>query len=168
MKDGYIQQVDSPQKLFDAPCNMFVAGFIGSPQMNFIDGELIRDGEKYYLETTGADGGKADKHYLPAGKINGKLSDYSGKSVTLGIRPEDIHDDEQSLANEDFSVIDAVVEVRELMGSEVYLYLKYGEKPLMARVPTSAASISSGGMKVAIDMNKVHLFDQETELAIFN
>jgi len=162
MKDGFIQQVDNPQELFDKPCNLFVAGFIGSPQMNFLEGTLGKNGDQYYFESEG------DKHYIPAAKVNDNLPGFVGKEVILGIRPEDIHDEEQALTAEGFSIIDALVEVRELMGSEVYLYLKYKEKQLMARVPTTVASKTDSSVQVAIDMNKVHLFDVETENAIIN
>jgi len=156
MKDGYIQQVDTPQKLFDSPSNIFVAGFIGSPQMNFLEGSLEKDARGYYFAIGG------DKHYLPDSKVNDKVKDHSGKQVTLGIRPEDIHDDEISLKNEDNSIIEAVIEVKEMMGSEIYLYLKYGDAQLMARVPTSDVKKSDENLKVVLDMNKAHLFDIET------
>ena len=160
MKDGLIQQVDTPQKLFDSPCNLFVAGFIGSPQMNFIEGVLNKDAKGYYFEANG------DKHYFPEGRAGGKMSAYTGKAVTLGVRPEDIYDDAAALANESHSVIESEIEVREMMGSEVYLYLKYGDHQIMARVPTSDLSASGSRLKVALDMNKAHLFDQETEKTI--
>ena len=162
MKDGFILQVDTPQKLFDAPSDMFVAGFIGSPQMNFLEGTLNKDDKGYYFEIN------EDKHYFPEEKVKKAMKDYVGKAVVLGIRPEDIKSDEQSLSNADNSVIEASIEVSELMGSEVYLYLKYGEDPLMARVPTSTMAKSEDEMKVALDMNKSHLFDMETEKTIIN
>jgi multiple sugar transport system ATP-binding protein len=162
MKDGFIQQVDTPQELFDKPSNIFVAGFIGSPQMNFLKGTLNKDGMRYYFEAEG------DKHYIPVTKVNETMSGYVGKEVVLGIRPEDVHDDEQSFQNEENSIIEAYVEVRELMGSEVYLYLKYKDKQLMARVPTSLSSKTDNDLKIALDMNNAHLFDVETEKAIIN
>ena len=160
MKDGLIQQVDTPQILFDSPCNIFVAGFIGSPQMNFMEGILSGDEKGYYFAV------KGDKHYFPDGKVSDTVKSYSGKTVILGIRPEDIHDYGFSSSGGNASIIEAEIEVSELMGSEVYLYLKYGENPVMARVPTSAVPKSGGVMKVALDMNKAHLFDIETELTI--
>jgi ABC-type sugar transport systems, ATPase components len=162
MKDGFILQADTPQKLFDSPNNMFVAGFIGSPQMNFFEGNLQMDDKGYYFEIN------SDRHYFPDNKIDEKMKEYIGKDVVLGIRPEDIHSDENSFSDTNNSVIDATIEVSELMGSEVYLYLKYGEDPLMARVPTSTLSDSKAELKVAFDMNKTHLFDKETEQAIIN
>jgi len=161
MKDGFIQQVDTPQNLFDSPRNIFVAGFIGSPQMNFLEGVLNKDAKGYSFEIGG------DKHYLPKDKITGPaIEAYLGKDVILGIRPEDIHDDRKSLEDENNSIIDTVIEVRELMGSEIYLYLRYRENQLMARVPTTMASISGNSLKVTLDMNKAHLFDKETEETI--
>ena len=162
MKDGVILQVDRPQNLFDAPNDMFVAGFIGSPQMNFLEGVLNKDDRGYYFEING------DKHYFPEKKLRDTMNDYIGQTVVLGIRPEDIYSDEHSLADEDNSVIDAVIEVSELMGSEIYLYLKYGENQIMARVSTSTMSESKSELKLALDMNKSHLFDKETEKAIIN
>ena len=93
MKDGIIQQVDTPQHLYDLPCNMFVAGFIGSPQMNFLDATLNKDGETYWIDLSG------DKIVLPAEKTaDGKLDAYVGKAVKAGVRPEDIKDDEEFVA----------------------------------------------------------------------
>jgi multiple sugar transport system ATP-binding protein len=162
MKDGLIQQVDAPQHLYDEPCNMFVAGFIGSPQMNFLEGVLNKDAEGYYFEVNG------DKLRIPSGKTNDAMTEYVGNDMILGIRPEDIYDDEGSLSNDAFSKIEALVEVRELMGSEIYLYMKYGETQLMARVPTSTSSGSSDALRISLDMNKAHLFDPETEETIMN
>jgi multiple sugar transport system ATP-binding protein len=130
--------------------------------MNFLDGVLNKDGNGFYFENDG------DRHYIPAEKVCDGLADYIGKEVILGIRPEDIHDDEQSLAKPDNSIVDTSVEVRELMGSETYLYLEYKDKQIMARVPTGASSNSDGVLKVAFDMRKVHLFDVESERAIMN
>jgi len=160
MKGGFIMQVDTPQKLYDAPRNMFVAGFIGSPQMNFMEGVLDSDSKGYYFAVNG------DKHYIPDEKTGDKMKKYSGKTVTLGVRPEDIYDEEPALSNGNNSIIEADIEVRELMGSEIYLYLKYGDDQLMARVPTSSVPKEDGRIKVALDMSKAHLFDNETEKTI--
>jgi len=160
MKDGYIQQVDTPQALFDSPCNVFVAGFIGSPQMNFLEGVLNKDDKGCYFEIQG------DKHYFPASRINDVMKDYIGKEVILGIRPEDIHDEEHKMTNHENSMIEAAIEVRELMGSEIYLYLKYADKQLLARVATTSAAISSSNLKLCFDMSKAHLFDKESEKTI--
>ncbi len=162
MKDGFIQQVDTPQNLYDYPCNMFVAGFIGSPQMNLLDATLEKEGSDYYI-TIGN-----DKLLVDPAKVNAEMEKYIGKKVKAGIRPEDIKDDEEFLSKHPKSTITTTVEVSELMGSEIYLYLVYQESKLTARVlPTSKAK-NGTEVKVAINMSKLHLFDPETELAIMN
>ncbi len=162
MKDGFIQQVDTPQNLYDYPCNMFVAGFIGSPQMNLVDATLVKEGINFYIDLGG------DKLLVDPSKVNAEMEKYVGKAVKAGIRPEDIKDDEEFLAKHKDATITTNVEVSELMGSEIYLYLTYKDYRLTARVlPTSTAKNGSE-VKVAINMNKLHLFDPETELAIMN
>ena len=129
MKDGVIQQVDTPQNLYDYPCNIFVAGFIGSPQMNFLDGTLNKSGDQYTIDLAGT--------IIPLPKektADGKLDAYVGNTLKVGIRPEDIKDDEEFLEKHPNSHIDAEVEVSELMGAEIYLYLTYKGQNLMARV----------------------------------
>ena len=162
MSNAVVQQVDTPQNLYDFPCNIFVAGFIGSPQMNFLDTVLGSDEKGYYLEAGG------DRLYIPSEKASEALEQYVGKTVKLGIRPEDIYDDQQFLSANSDSVIDVAVEVSELMGSEVYLYLKYRDSTLTARVAPTTLSRTGASIRVGVDMRKVHLFDTETELAILN
>ena len=162
MSNAIVQQVDTPQNLYDSPCNIFVAGFIGSPQMNFLDAVLNSDAKGFYLEVN------QDRLYIPAGKAIEALRERVGQKVKLGIRPEDIYDDAQFLSGNPDSVIDASVEVSELMGSEVYLYLKYGDYTLTARVAPTTASRTGADIKAGVDMKKIHLFDAETEEAILN
>ncbi|NLW78030.1 MAG: sn-glycerol-3-phosphate ABC transporter ATP-binding protein UgpC [Ruminococcaceae bacterium] len=162
MKDGVIQQVDTPQNLYDSPCNVFVAGFIGSPQMNFIDGKLLKD-DKGYLADIGG-----EKLRIQPDKVNAEMAAYVDKPVRLGIRPEDIRDDEAFLAEHPESIISAVVEVSELMGSEVYLYLDYKGTRMTARVAANTQSKTGNEVKVGVDTRKIHLFDPETEAAIMN
>ncbi|MCL2820109.1 MAG: sn-glycerol-3-phosphate ABC transporter ATP-binding protein UgpC [Oscillospiraceae bacterium] len=161
MNHAVVQQVDTPQNLYDSPCNMFVAGFIGSPQMNFVDAVLKNDG-RYYLEVTG------DKLYLPDEKVKDSVKEYVDKAVKLGVRPEDIYDDEAFLGSHADSTISTHVEVSELMGSEVYLYINYADTTMTARVAPTTKSRTGDSIKVALDMNNIHLFDIETELAILN
>ncbi|HIX34419.1 MAG TPA: TOBE domain-containing protein, partial [Candidatus Gemmiger avium] len=163
MKDGIIQQVDTPQHLYDLPCNMFVAGFIGSPQMNFLDATLNKDGSTYYLDLSG------DKIVLPAEKTaDGKLDAYVGKAVKMGIRPEDIKDDPEFIEKHKECKLSADVEVSELMGSEIYLYLDYKGNKMTARVAPTSKARNGSTVTVAFDAHKVHLFDVETELTILN
>ena len=123
MKDGIIQQVDTPQNLYDSPCNVFVAGFIGTPQMNFINGTLQKKGDDVFFNF----GENSVK--LPAEKAsNPAIDDYIGKEVIAGLRPECVHDEPMYLSSLSESVIDTNVEVTELMGAEIYLYLITGEQ----------------------------------------
>ncbi|MDD3429222.1 MAG: sn-glycerol-3-phosphate ABC transporter ATP-binding protein UgpC [Oscillospiraceae bacterium] len=163
MKDGLVQQVNTPQYLYDFPVNMFVAGFIGSPQMNFLDGTLVKEGENYFVDLGG------EKIAVPASKTATQdISGYVGKTIKMGIRPEDIKDDAEYLAAHSDSVIEAHVEVSELMGAEVYLYLEYKGNKMTARVAPTTKSKNGSDIRVALDTNKLHLFDAETELAILN
>ena len=163
MKDGFIQQVDTPQHLYDLPCNMFVAGFIGSPQMNFLDATLNKEGGNYVIDLSG------DKIILPPEKTaDGKLDAYVGKAVKAGVRPEDIKDDEEFVAKHSDCKLTANVEVSELMGSEIYLYLDYKGSKLTARVAPTSKAKNGSDVVVAFDPHKVHLFDPETELTILN
>ena len=163
MRDGVIQQVDTPQNLYDYPCNIFVAGFIGSPQMNFLDGTLQKNGDTYVVDLDGT------VIPLPQEKTaDGKLAAYVGKSLKVGIRPEDMKDDEEFLEKHPSSHIDAEVEVSELMGAEIYLYLTYKGQNLMARVAPTSKSRRGDKVTMAMDTHKIHLFDPETELTLLN
>ncbi len=163
MKDGIVQQVDTPQNLYDFPINMFVAGFIGSPQMNFLDATLNKDGNGYFLDLAG------DRIDLPKEKTtDGKLDAYVGKKVKAGVRPEDIKDDPEFVNKQGECKLEATVEVSELMGSEIYLYLLYKGNKLTARVAPTSKAKNGSNVTVAFDPHKIHLFDPETELTILN
>jgi len=163
MKDGLIQQVDTPQKLYDEPCNLFVAGFIGTPQMNFINGVLEKKEGKLYFTFEGV------SVKLPDEKADAEeLAEYIGKEVVVGVRPEGISDEAATVEAHPETVIDVDVDVIELMGSEIHLYLLIGETRLIAKV--SARSQSRGGdkIKVALDMTRLHIFDKDTERCIMH
>lgn len=164
MKDGLIQQVDTPQKLYDEPVNMFVAGFIGTPQMNFLDGTLEKreDGVYFVYEGTALK--------LPEDKAkNPALQEYIGKEVVGGLRPECIHDDEAALKNNKDSVVSTYVDVTELMGAEIYLYLKAGEEgKMIARVSSRSTTRMGDTIQVAFDMERMHFFDKDTERCIIH
>ena len=163
MKDGVVQQVDSPMNLYNKPCNMFVAGFIGSPQMNFVDAVLNKKDDGVYLEF----GEESVK--LPEGKAsNPALKEYFGKTVVLGIRPEDFHDEESFIAAAENAVVSAYVDVTEMMGAEYYLYLKIAGKMFTARVNQRTTAKMGDTIKIALDTNKIHIFDKETEKTITN
>ncbi len=162
MKDGLIQQVDTPQNLYDKPCNIFVAGFIGTPQMNFINGNLTKKGDDVFFNFEG----NAIK--LPAEKAaDPALAEYIGKEVVAGLRPECIHDAPMQLTAFPDSCIDVDVDVIELMGAEIYLYLKSGEETnLIARVSSRSTSRGGDKIKVALDVSRIHIFDKDTERCI--
>ncbi|MDD7676582.1 MAG: TOBE domain-containing protein, partial [Eubacteriales bacterium] len=161
MKDGFIQQVDAPQKLYDYPANLFVAGFIGTPQMNFITGTLEKKGEDVYFNF------ESCSIKLPAEKANNPaLKDYIGQEVVMGIRPECIHDEPVHIATFADSVVETYVDVTELMGAEIYLYITIGETNLIARVSSRSTSRAGDTIKVAFDTSRIHIFDKDTERCI--
>ncbi|QAT48420.1 sn-glycerol-3-phosphate ABC transporter ATP-binding protein UgpC [Caproiciproducens sp. NJN-50] len=163
MKDGFIQQVDTPQNLYDYPVNQFVAGFMGSPQMNFLDGTVEKTGSGYAFRFGGY------SVPIPADKNRDDvLKDYVGKQVVLGIRPENVHDEPEFLKKATDGIVEADVEVTELMGAETYLYLNCEGVSLTARVDPSSTAKSGDRIKTAFELNKIHLFDKETEKAILN
>ena len=161
MKDGFIQQVDTPQKLYDTPCNKFVAGFIGSPQMNFIDCKITKNGDLFTANFG------AYSLELPKGKtVGGNFDAYVGKTMAMGIRPEAIHDDEIFLSSFKNLQVKATVDIAELLGSEIYIYMTVEGSNVVAKVPPRSTYKPGDSITVAIDMSKVHFFDNETELAV--
>jgi multiple sugar transport system ATP-binding protein len=162
MKDGVIQQVDTPQNLYDKPQNLFVAGFMGSPQMNFLDAVVKVEGETANLQVAGK------SIPLPPAKSKKLIEGgYNGKTVTFGIRPEDVYDSEVFIANSK-CVFDSTVKVYELLGAEVYLYFDLAEYPITARVDPRTNSRPGDDIKFAFDVEKIHVFDKETEQVITN
>lgn len=161
MKDGLIQQVATPEDIYNHPKNMFVAGFIGSPQMNFIDVAIEGDVNNCNLifENT--------KIKLPPGRAKViEEKDYMGKEAIMGIRPEDIHDELVFIESSKDSVVKAKVDVIEMLGSETYLYLIIDGKTLVARVDPRCEARQGDEIRVAFDVNKIHLFDKDTEKTI--
>ena len=156
---GILQQVDSPQNLYDKPNNLFVAGFIGSPSMNFFPAKLRKDNGKLFV-----DGGAFS---LTVPSTNTKTFEpYAGKDVIFGVRPEDIHDPDFKPANVHTENIEAQVDVTELMGNEIFLHMVSGANNFVARIdPRSKLSVGQK-VQIAIDMENFHLFDAETEDAI--
>lgn len=162
MKDGVIKQVGTPQTLYDHPDNLFVAGFMGSPQMNFIDSKVVEEGGKLSVEF------KDEKLPIPDDKA-AVIRDkgYVGKDVVFGIRPEHMHDDDLFLSKHPESKAKAKVEVTELMGSEIYLYLKVADADVIARVDATSKAKTDQTIVLGFDMDRMHMFDKETEAALF-
>ena len=163
MKDGFIQQVDTPQNNYDYPNNKFVAGFIGSPHMNFFNVKLEKEDGKV-VAVFGE-----NKIVVPQEKIN-KLVDesYIGKEVIMGIRPENIDDAPAFVAAHPDSTMNVHIEVTELMGSETYLYFTTSgkEESVIARVDPRTATRTGDDIKVALDTSRLHFFDKDTEETI--
>ncbi|MCL2404832.1 MAG: sn-glycerol-3-phosphate ABC transporter ATP-binding protein UgpC [Defluviitaleaceae bacterium] len=163
MKDGVAMQVDSPVNLYNKPQNLFVASFIGSPQMNLVEVQVEkRDNDIYLLF-----GESPIK--LPEGKAKALVDGgYIDKTVIMGIRPEDLHDEEAFLASSPDSVIEPEVEVTELLGAEVYLYLLCAGQQLTARVNPRSTAKTNDIIKMALDVQRIHVFDKDTEQVITN
>ncbi len=181
MKDGFIQQVDAPQKLYDYPANVFVAGFIGTPQMNFFDAVLTGTKTKVYVEFEGC------KILCPKA-VSSKiinLEDYlnTGKPIVFGVRPEDFHDDEAFISNSPNTLIKVKVEVVEKLGAETLLYCEFAKDEeevadgqikslddvgvnLTAKVDSRTKTEVDQTVELAIDILHAHIFDKETELSI--
>ena len=168
MKDGLIQQVDTPQNLYDFPVNLFVAGFIGTPQMNFISCQLIEEGGDLFV-TFGT-----SKIKVPAEKANNPaLKEYVGQEVIVGIRPECLYDDPVHISSMPDSIIETTVEVTELMGAEIYLYLSFdgqdeatNGKNIIARVSSRSTSRAGDQIQIALEASRMHIFDKDTERCI--
>ncbi|MDD3223345.1 MAG: sn-glycerol-3-phosphate ABC transporter ATP-binding protein UgpC [Clostridium sp.] len=158
MKDGIIQQVDTPQHLYHHPVNVFVAGFIGSPQMNFVNAKLSEDGGVIKL--------KFGEDTLVLGKEQGKVlkdGGYVGKDVVMGIRPENISEDPEFIEAHKEAVIETNVEVTELMGAETFLYLKKGDANFTARVNGISGAKPGDKIKIGFKTNSIHVFDSDTQ-----
>lgn len=161
MKDGIIQQVDSPQNLYNTPNNLFVATFIGSPQMNIIEATVVKSGNTAALQF--------GSHSIKLPEAKGKKvldGGYENKTVMLGIRPEDVKDEEMFISSSPDSVVNATVRVYELLGAEVYLYFSVDEFDVTARVNPRTTARPGDTIKVAFDLTKIHVFDKETEQVI--
>ncbi len=163
MKDGFIQQIDSPQVLYEQPCNMFVAGFIGSPPMNFVDVEVTKaedGGVKLVFGETSLK--------LPEAKAKALDESYIGKTVVMGIRPENIHDEAMMMDINPDCMVSAYVDVTEMMGAETYLYVTVEGSNFVARVNPRTTAKPGDTINLVFDGNKIQLFDKETEQAILN
>ena len=162
MKDGLLQQVDTPQKLYDHPANLFVAGFIGSPAMNFFNGTLTGDAKDVYVDTG------AFRVRLQAEQAN-QVSSHIGKQIILGVRPEDIHNPTYLATGVHGATVSARVELTELMGSEIYVYMVAGEdQNFIGRIDPRASYRPGEVADVIFNLDSLHLFDRETEKTLLS
>ena len=158
MRDGLLQQLAAPTELYDHPSNVFVAGFIGSPAMNFFRSELRAEGDTLYADTGNF------RIKLPAEKRADAMQ-HQGRQVIMGIRPEDVYEASE-LPNADGNTATLPVEVVEHLGSETNVYLLAGQTPFIARLDARTSAATGQQMEVAFDANRMHLFDPDTEQAI--
>jgi multiple sugar transport system ATP-binding protein len=156
---GLLQQIDTPQNLYDLPNNVFVAGFMGSPAMNFFPAKLRKDNGKLLVDT----GDFALT--IPADRTK-PYDGYINKNVIFGIRPENLHDGDFIPPNIHAEKIAAKVDVTELMGNEIYLYLVTGKNTFVGRVDPRSKMRMGDNAQIAFNMDKFHIFDAETEQAI--
>jgi multiple sugar transport system ATP-binding protein len=156
---GKLQQLDTPQALYDRPGNMFVAGFIGSPSMNFFPGKVKKSDSKLYVETEGFTVAIPDNRARP-------YFDYVDKKVIFGLRPDDIHAPQFMPPNIHAEKIGCKVDVIELMGNEIFLYLMNSSNNFVARVDPRTYFKVGEEVQVALNMDNFHIFDPETEVAV--
>ena len=159
LADGLLQQADTPRNLYNEPVNIFVAGFIGSPAMNFFNGTLVSEEGRQFVDT-------GDFRVRIPEDRKTAFGPYVGKEVVMGIRPEHVHAPEYAPVNIDGAPVKATVEVVELLGHELHLYLNSGKSSLVGTVDPRFAVQTGNKIDVVFDMGNVHLFDKATELAI--
>ena len=159
LKDGVVHQVDTPLNLYDHPVNKFVAGFIGSPAMNFMEGMLKTENDTLIF-----DEGNFRVRISP--QMSESLTPYIGKDITFGLRPEDIYEKGFAEGADEKIPAQATLEVLEPMGNELFLYLTTGKHPIVARVDVHETPEVGQKLDLIFDMSKAHFFDKDTEEAI--
>ncbi len=159
MRDGVLQQCDKPEVVYQKPANRFVAGFIGSPPMNFLDAKLVEEGGQVLVDT-------GEFKFPVVG--NGAAKDAVGKDVLLGIRPESIFDAslESHVKPTDFNTFVAKVDVLEPLGHEYVAYLKCGRHTILASIETGTKIAIDQEARFVVNLEQIHIFDKETEVAI--
>lgn len=159
MSAGILQQIDTPQNLYDRPNNIFVAGFIGSPAMNFFNAHVRKDGGKLFVD------GGSFKVRIPEDRT-GIYMPYLDKPVVFGIRPEDIYDPNFTPPGIDAQPVEAKVDVTELMGNEIFVYMKAGDHSFVARVDPRTSFHMGDTVQIAFNMLNMHIFDKDSERAV--
>jgi len=159
MKDGKIHQCADPIEIYDKPANKFVASFIGTPPISFMEGRIIKKDRKYYYD-------EGNFQIKIVEEMHQAIEPYEGKDVILGVRAEDIYDKIFVSESSPENTITATCEVIEPMGSEVYLYMNTGKHTFIARVGSHDRPEANREMNIVFDMSKVHFFDPETEETI--
>ena len=159
MNDGIIQQVDTPMNLYHHPCNLFVAGFIGNPPMNFLQVELKQqDGSLYAVR----DGFQAQIPAQYASQLEGK------EQIILGMRPDHVHDAEMMLAEKQEIVCQGTIDVVEMLGAESLLHIEYGDQKLVASMPSGKAYKPGNQISLVFTMDRMHAFDLDTARSLLH
>ena len=161
MKDGTIQQADTPTNLYNNPINLFVAGFIGTPQMNFIDANVVKTGTGYGVKVGNFTIPLPEKKFTPA-----IMKPYEGKNVVLGIRPEDFHVEKEFIEKNADATVNAKAEISEMLGAESNIYAEFAGQRVIVRAPSQIKVSGDEIIAMAVDKKHIHLFDTETEKAI--
>ncbi|UVI27301.1 ABC transporter ATP-binding protein [Paenibacillus spongiae] len=161
MKNGHIQQVAPPQQLYDNPANMFVAGFIGTPQMNFLQGAIVEDDGRFFFESKRLKLviPESYAHHIPPAGAN-------LRQIVMGIRPEYVFCEEWALAKYPDWLVSAAIDMREPMGSDTFLYASFGEETLVCRTEALTSIMPGDTVKLALRMDKAHFFDRETGVSL--
>lgn len=152
MNKGILQQLDTPQQLYDYPANLFVAGFIGSPSMNFFEGKIIKEDGTMYVDLA------SFKVKVPKDRQD-TYEDLVGKDIIFGIRPEDIHNPEYAPPSIIAEPVQTKIDVTELMGNEIFLYLINGDHNFVARVDPRTRVEMGDEMEVVFNMDNFHIFN---------
>jgi len=159
MNFGVLQQLDTPQTLYDRPDNLFVAGFIGSPAMNFFDGKLVKGDGKIFVDTG------SFSIQIPEDRADVYVP-YAGRPVIFGLRPEDIYDPKYESPDIIRQTVEGSVEVTELMGNEIFVFLKSGSHDYVARIDPRTNFRMGDKVQITFNMGNMHIFDKETEKAV--
>ena len=160
LHEGRIQQIDTPLNLYNHPVNKFVAGFIGSPSMNFIEGMILREGGLFF---------RSREHAFTVplrARQEGMLAAYEGRPVVFGVRPEDMYVAGSPYATRPMAEVELRLDVVEPMGNEIFLYAGLNDRTLVARVAPQPLPSLGEPINIAFDLDKLHFFDAETEQAV--
>jgi len=164
LNGGFVQQADTPNEVYNRPYNKFVAGFMGSPPMNFLKARLVASGDKLFLE---GDAGSKWGLEISEEKVTPEVKNLVNQSVILGVRPEDVHDQSNpKVASFPNSYIVSEVDLVEPLGAELYAHLKVGSDPMIGRLGPNVLLQSGQSFKAFIDPLKIHIFHPETELRV--
>jgi len=159
MNNGLLQQAGFPLEVYKKPDNKFVAEFIGSPAMNFIDSKVVKENGDYFIDA------ESFKVKVPQAFYS-KISDYVGKKVIFGVRPEDLYNKQFAPNAAPSNTIKTKVDVIEPLGAEIFIYLTCGKHSVIGKMDTRTQIEVEQDMEVAIDMEKTHIFDPKTLLVI--